>query len=73
MVTGKWEQGTNLMPSGTEVTHSIAIESTKVTSHEGQTEELVLVDVLDRGNHVLNPRPVVTEPVIGILLQSLEV
>jgi hypothetical protein len=56
------------MPSGTEVGNSITVESAEIAAHEWKTEELVFIDILDGVCHVFNPRPVVTEPMIGKLL-----
>jgi len=47
VVSGEWEEGSDLVPSCAEVTYSIAIESTEVAAHERQSKELVLVNTFD--------------------------
>lgn len=70
MVTGEWHKCANLMPSGAEICNSIAIETAKIAAHEWQSEELIFINVFDRVSHVFDPGPVITEPVIGVLLQA---
>jgi len=56
------------MPSCAEVSNGITIETTKITSHEWQSKELILVNIFDRVSHVFDPRPIVTKPMVSILL-----
>lgn len=60
VVSSKWEQGSDLMPSCAKICWSISVETTKITTHEWKSEKLILVDVLDRSYHILDPRPVVS-------------
>mmetsp|Transcript_29346 Transcript_29346/g.44218 ORF Transcript_29346/g.44218 Transcript_29346/m.44218 type:complete len:776 (-) Transcript_29346:3477-5804(-) len=64
------EQGSQLVPPRAEVGGGISVETAEVATHEGEAEDLVLIDVLHGSDHVLNPRPVVADPVMGILLEA---
>lgn len=73
MISGERIKRTKHVPSCAKDIGGISIESTDIRSHEGKTKEIVTVDSIDRKLHIVNIRPIITHPMVGIFTNTREI